>query len=131
MPAQYTPEGYIEKKDDILTRCLRLTEDIYSGVKTPEALADLLTRRMETIEELKELEQGAEDVKNVCPAEALDGLDSKLRLILSLDEKIENAMNDEKAEILGSMKSNIAERKLTEYATVGKPDKGRLLDEKQ
>jgi hypothetical protein len=131
MPAQYTSQGYIEKKDDILTRCLRLTEDIYSGVKAPETLADLLDKRLETITELKALEDEAKDAKKACSEEALGGLDSKLRLILSLDAKIEAAMNDEKAEILGSMKSNTAGRKLTEYAVMGRPDKGRLFDEKQ
>jgi hypothetical protein len=131
MPARCTPEGYIEKKDDILTRCLRLTEDIYSSVNAPEKLDALFAGRMETIEELKALEQGAEDVKSACSKEALDELDSKLLLILSLDAKIEGAMNDEKTEILGSIKLNTAERKFAEYAIVGKPDKGRLFDEKQ
>jgi hypothetical protein len=131
MPAQYTPEGYIEKKNDILTRCLRQTEDIYSSVGEPEALADLLAGRMETIAELEVLENEAKDAKKACSEKALAGLDSDLRLILSLDAKIEAAMNEAKSEILDSMKSNTAERKFMRYANVDKPDNGRLLDEKQ
>jgi hypothetical protein len=131
MPAQYTPQGYIEKKDDILTRCLRLTEDVYNGLGDPEGLADLLDRRMETIRELQELEKLAGEAKAACPREDLDRLESKLRLILSLDEKTEGAMTDARRELLDAMKSNTREQKFMLYAETAKPDRGRLLDEKQ
>ncbi|MDR1573984.1 MAG: hypothetical protein LBS24_06705 [Clostridiales Family XIII bacterium] len=131
MPGQYTPQGYIEQKDDILTRCLRLTEDIYNGVRTPEGLADLLDRRMETIRELQTLEGAAREARDACPQEALDRLDSKLRLILNLDEKTEGAMTDARRELLDAMKSNTREQRFMVYAETAKPDRGRLLDEKQ
>jgi hypothetical protein len=131
MRTQYTPESYTEKKGDILTRMLRLTEDIYSGVKSPETLEPLLDKRMGTIEELQKLEQDAEEAKKACSEKALADLDSKLRLILSLDSKIESDMTDVKAEIKGSMKSNTMGRKFVKYAITEEPGKGRLLDEKQ
>jgi ferredoxin len=131
MPAQYTPQSYIEKKDDILTRCLKLTEDVYSGVKDSEKLAGLLDRRMETIRELQELEKAAREAREACPKEALDRLDSKLRLILSLDEKTESAMTNARRELLGAMKSNTMEQKFMGYAAAASPERGRLLNEKQ
>ncbi|MDR1247493.1 MAG: hypothetical protein LBK57_10830 [Clostridiales Family XIII bacterium] len=131
MRARYTPESYIKEKNDVLTRILRLTEDIYSGVKAPETLESLLDRRMETIDELQRLEHDAADAKKACPEKALAELDSKLRLILNLDAKIENDMTDAKAGLFDSMKSNAMEQKFIKYEIVGEPEKGRLLDEKQ
>jgi hypothetical protein len=129
MPERRATEDYAKKKDDILTRCLRLTEDIYSGAEAPEKLAALLDRRMETIRELEKLEAEAGEARDACPPEARAGHDSKLRLILSLDKKIEDAMKKTGGELLGSMKSNTMERKFMQYEAAEKPGTGRLLDE--
>jgi hypothetical protein len=132
MSAQCTPESYIKRKDDILTRCLRLTEDIYSGAGTPEKLAALLDKRMEAIMELEKFEAEAGGVRDSCPREALSGLDSKLRLILSLDKKIEDAMKKTRGDLRGSMKFNTMEQKFIQYAkSKNSLATGRLLDEKK
>jgi hypothetical protein len=131
MSTQYTPQGYIEKKDDILTRCLRLTEDIHSGVGNPEGLAELLERRMETIREFREFEDAAGAARDACPQEDLDRLDSKLRLILSLDERIRDAMADARRDLRNAMKSNAMGRKFMGYAMTANAESGRFLDEKQ
>jgi hypothetical protein len=131
MPADRTANDYIEKKDDILTRCLRLTEDIYSAVGESDTLAALLDERMKTIEELVRLEEGSAELRQACPAEALAGLDSKLRLILSLDERIESAIADVKLKLLDSLKSNTMERKFMKYAVAEETESGRLFDKKK
>jgi hypothetical protein len=131
MPATIAPEAYAEKKDDILTRCLRITEDIYSNIKTPEALEDLFDRRMETIDELRMLDESAGEAKDVCPKETIDRLDAKLKLILSLDERIESAMRDAMRDLRGSMKRNTMGQKFIKYANAAISEKGRLLDEKK
>ncbi|MDR2132034.1 MAG: hypothetical protein LBP30_01670 [Clostridiales Family XIII bacterium] len=130
--AGYTAETYIEKKDALLTKCLRLTEDIYSGVGgDPEALPGLLDLRMETIKELETLDADAGAAKDACPEEAANAFDSKLRLILSLDERIEGAVRGAQRELLGSIRSNMMERKFTGYSAAMDSDKGRYLNEKQ
>jgi hypothetical protein len=131
MSATIAPESYAKKKNDILTRCLRVTEDIYSSIGTPEALADLFDRRMEIIGELRELDESAGEAKNACPRETTDELDAKLKLILSLDERIEGVMRDAQRDLLGSMKSNTMGQKFIKYANAASPGKGRLLDEKK
>ena len=129
--ARHTAETYIAEKDALLTRCLRLTEDIYSSLADPESLPVLLDRRMELLRELGRLDEEAKEAKAACPKAALDGLDSKLRLIGSLDAKIETALRDAQKELRGAMKRNAAERKFTGYAAPANIDKGRRLDKKK
>ena len=126
-----TAEAYIEKRDALLTRCLRLTEDIYSGVKDPESLPDLLDRRMEMLRDLGRLDAEAGGTRDVCPQDALDRSDAKLRLIQSLDAKIETALRGARSELRDAMKRNAAERKFTGYAAPANAEKGRILDEKK
>jgi hypothetical protein len=131
MAATITPEAYAEKKDAILTSCLRVTEDIYSSVGTPEALEGLFDRRMEMIDELRRLDESAGEARNACPRETTDELDTKLKLILSLDERIESAMRDAMRDLRGSMKFNTMGQKFIQYANTAISEKGRLLDEKK
>ncbi|MDR2088176.1 MAG: hypothetical protein LBP73_02355 [Clostridiales Family XIII bacterium] len=126
-----TTEAYIEKKDALLTKCLRLTEDIYSGLAgDPEALPALLDRRMEAIAEIQTLDAGAGAAKDACPEEATDRFDSTLRLILNHDKRIESALRGTQRELLGSIRANVMERKFTGY-TATNSDRGKRLDEKQ
>jgi hypothetical protein len=132
LTAHRTAKTYLERKEDILTRCLRLTEDIYSGIASaPESLPELFDRRMAVLRELGRLDEDAAEAKAACPAEALERSDAKLRLIQSLDEKIETTLRDAQHKLHDSMKSNMMEQKFTGYAAPADAGRGRLLDEKK
>ncbi|MDR2355216.1 MAG: hypothetical protein LBE16_03375 [Clostridiales Family XIII bacterium] len=122
-------ETYIAKRDALLTSCLRLTEDIYSALDRPESLPALLDRRMEMLRELRRLDD-AEGARAADRGEA-EPSDSKLRLIQSLDAKIETALREARGELLNAMKRNATERKFTGYAPVTDAGKGRRLDKKE
>jgi hypothetical protein len=124
-------QSYIGTRNELLAQCLRLTEDIYSGVNgDAETLLGLIDRRMETIEALRKLDDDAGETKNACPAETLAQSDAKLRLIQSLDEKIEREMRDAQRKLLDAMQSNVLERKFAGYVVSAEAEKGRRLDEK-
>jgi hypothetical protein len=123
-------ETYIEKRDALLLDCLRLTEDIYSGVGEPESLPALLDRRMEMLRELRLLDEAAGEARSACPKEALAQSDAGLRLIQNLDAKIEAALRDAQSKLLSAMKRNAAERRFTGYAAAD-VETGRRLDQKK
>ncbi|MDR2295469.1 MAG: hypothetical protein LBD95_01605 [Clostridiales Family XIII bacterium] len=126
-----TTAAYIERKDALLTDCLRLTEDIYSALDRPESLPALLDRRMELLRALFRLDEEAGEAKAACPEDENKRLTAKLRLIQSLDARIETALGAARSELLNTMKRNATERKFTGYAPVTDSGKGRRLDEKK
>ncbi|GHU49741.1 hypothetical protein FACS1894127_3670 [Clostridia bacterium] len=132
MEIKITPEVYVERKNDILNRCLRLTEEIYSNLEKWEALNILFEKRMNIIEELGDLESSAGDrISKSCTRNETAQLDDKLRLILNLDKQIGQTISETQAELLASMKSNTHEQKFMIYETNQTPASGVFLDEKQ
>jgi hypothetical protein len=127
------PQQYVAQKRDILTRCLRLTEDIHNALGgDPDALEGLIDRRMGVISEFQALEGSVDDaLRASCPKGELDSLDGMLRVILSFDEKTEATLRKMQIETLESMKSNTQKQRFTQYETVTRPMSGRLMDKKE
>jgi CRP-like cAMP-binding protein len=132
METVITPEEYVERKNDILNRCLRLTEEIYSNLEKWETLDLLFEKRMDIIGELGDLEVSAGDrITKTCIEHAAAQLDDKLRLILNLDKQIGQAISETQAELLASMKSNTQEQKFMIYEANQSPSSGVYLDAKK
>jgi hypothetical protein len=132
MPVSLTPEEYTSRKRDILTRCLRFTEDIYNSLNAVDTLNELLTKREDLISGLKELEDSASDeLREACPKSELNSLDSLLQIILDLNEKTSGGMLKLQSETLESLKSNTQKRKSAQYETASRPSSGRLMDKKE
>ena len=125
-------EKYISQKNDILDKCLRLTEDIYSSLNDWEKPAKLLQERMAAINELVTLESSAGDsILKTCPKSEAQHLDDKLKLILNLDKLIGEAIQKAQNDVLASMKYNIQEQKLMLFEMPVISESGRYFDEKQ
>ena len=132
MSQELTSESYVSQKKDILDRCLRLTEEIYSCLEKQEDPDKPIQERMTVIHELESLESSAnDDIKNTCPRDEAVRMDEKLKLILSLDKQIEQSIKKTQKDILESMKQNIQEQKFTLYDTPDSPENGYYFDKKQ
>jgi hypothetical protein len=126
-----TKESYLAQKEDILNRCLSLTQDFYNSIERPEELAGLLGRRMGVIEELAGLEQALGKSKDLAISKCEhDRLNNKLSLVLDLDSKASDALIEARDKLKASMKYNTAGRKLLEYRPTGS-EMGRLMDHKE
>jgi hypothetical protein len=125
-------QTYAGKRNTLLTQCLRLTEDIYSGIGgDAEILPELLDRRMDILEAIRKLDEDAGAARESVPAEALAQSDAVLRLIQNLDEKIKDTMRDARDKMLDAMHANAMERKFTGYTAAAEPEKGKHLNEKK
>ncbi|MDR0570741.1 MAG: hypothetical protein LBG71_05945 [Clostridiales Family XIII bacterium] len=132
MRRKITPESYVERKHDILNRCLRLTEEILSSLEKWESLDRLFEERMGVIEELRNLEAAAgERITKVCAKGEAERLDEALRLILSLDKRIGKAIQSAQSDLLDSMRSNTQEQRFMAYSIRERPASGLLLNERQ
>ena len=132
MSQELTSESYITYKKDILDRCLRLTEEIYSCLEKQEDPDRPIQERMSIINELESLESSAgDDIRKTCPVDEAIRFDEKLKVILSLDKQIEQSIKKTQKDILESMKQNIHEQKFMLYDTPDSPESGYYFDKKQ
>ncbi|MDR1135413.1 MAG: hypothetical protein LBL49_04440 [Clostridiales Family XIII bacterium] len=131
MDGGISQKRYLDEKEDILDRCLAITQDIYNNINNAERLDELLSKRMDMINELTALENSTPDAsKSTLPKPDADRLGNKLNLVLDLDRKAEAALTEARCKLIESMKSNTNGRKLLQYDGIG-AGTGKFLDQKE
>lgn len=122
-------QEYYQKKKALLNQCLRLSEDIASGLEQWENLAGILLERESLLDQIKELElETTEETKRSLPHDKRRDLDQSIKLILDFDQDTIKAMRKEQEDIMTSLKANIQEQKTIQYGTSTQPSSGRLMN---
>jgi hypothetical protein len=132
-----TPNEFFLQKKSLLKQCLNLSEELISNLEEWESFDDILKKREDVIEQIKELEEAkGKNIALGLSSEMKTELDQTLNLILELDKKTTELMRKEQKEIMASLKNNaqeqrVVQRKLAQYGPDPNIASGRFLDYKK
>lgn len=127
-------QNYINQKESLLQKCLRVTEDFASNIDDWESFENILSERGSIIEKIKELEAATPDhIRSACPPKDVKRLDNMLNLILDLDKNAEKYIREAQAELMDSMKTNVQGQRFahTGYNPQNMANPGGRLDYKK
>lgn len=132
MSSNISTYEYYRQKKDLLAQCLRLSEEMISGIENWELVPDILSRKEAAVLQLKYLEDTVDPgTKASLSQEMKLELDSTIKLIQDLDQDTIQLIRKEQQYVKGSLKANIAGQKLMQYAQVPDLQNGRRLDYKK
>lgn len=127
-----TAYEYVQQKKALIKQCLNLSEELLSSIEEWDPVPAIVEKREALILQLKELEEAtAPMVKASLTKEMKDEMDQMIRLILDLDKEAAGRIRKEQQHLLDSMKSNVKEQKLIQYAQTPDASSGRRLDYKK
>lgn len=123
---------YFQKKKELLKQCLHLSEELIGSLEDWDSVPDIMSRKEASILQLKALEEttGSNVKASLSPEMKLE-LDLTIKLIQDLDKDTVNLIRKEQQKIKDSLKANINEQKLVQYAQLPDIEKGRKLDYKK
>jgi len=125
-------EEYYHTKKSLLRQCINISEEFLNSLENWELFPNIMSRREEVIQKLKQLEiTTGKTAAAYLPPEKKRELDNLFGLILELDKDCACQIYTEQQNILCSLKRNIKEQKLMQYAQVNQPEQGKVFDYKK
>ncbi len=123
---------FVENKIFLIKKCIGINKDLMDAGDDVDSITSLIEQRGLVLKTLEDLSATTDpSIVNGCDQKQKDSINRMLTLLLDLDKELMAAMSETKSRMIASIKSNVNNRKVLNYASMDVNSSGTFLNLKK